>query len=188
MNWARQLGSTRPAPPVSQDLVPGCFQAPVHSVPERSMVIGARIKAADANGARSKRLRAPQNITARRALDQGCSAHPGASSCVDNQIRVDQKEALPFVGEDLAPMAHARRLRQLDHRVVQRVKDLVGGFDVVAGPADFQQGSQYRQRNSPRSAWPLPIAIPLRNSANRMIEQPQPFPHHRALRLVQARS
>src|SRR5258707_15093498 len=52
---------------------------------------------------------------------------------VDDQVRIEQKEAVPFVGEFLSPMADAGSLCQLDHGVVQRIKQPVGGFGAVVG-------------------------------------------------------
>src|SRR5450759_201689 len=52
---------------------------------------------------------------------------------IDDQVRIDQKEPVPLVGQFVAPMADAGVLRQLDHGVVQRVKNPAGSFDVVVG-------------------------------------------------------
>src|ERR1035437_1552213 len=116
---------------------------------------------------------------------------------IDDQVRIDQKEPVPLVGQFVAPMADAGVLRQLDHGVVQRVKNPVGSFDVVVGDVvpdvvDILPGARredeslhplprfrpaLRRRisanvsapstNSPRSAWSLPMAISLRSSASR---------------------
>src|ERR1035441_10015801 len=116
---------------------------------------------------------------------------------IDHQIRKDQKEPVPLVGQFVAPMAHAGVLRQLDHGVVQRVNNPIGSFDVVVGDVipdvvDILLGARreneplhplprfrpaLRRRisanvsspstNSPRSACSLPMAISLRSSANR---------------------
>ena len=52
---------------------------------------------------------------------------------IDDQVRIDEKKPVPLVGQFGAPMADAGVLRQLDHGVVQCVKNPVGSFDVVVG-------------------------------------------------------
>lgn len=52
---------------------------------------------------------------------------------IDDQVRIDEKEAVPFVGQFLPQMADAGSLCQLDHRVVESVKNPVGGFNAIVG-------------------------------------------------------
>jgi hypothetical protein len=51
---------------------------------------------------------------------------------IDDQVRIDQKETVPFVGKFLSEVADAGTLCQLEYCLIQRVENPVGSFDVVA--------------------------------------------------------
>src|ERR1035438_9234120 len=52
---------------------------------------------------------------------------------IDDQILIDQKKPGPLISQYLAPVAKGGVLGQLDHGVVQCLKNPVGSFDVFIG-------------------------------------------------------
>jgi hypothetical protein len=52
---------------------------------------------------------------------------------IDDQVRMNQKETMPFVGQFLPPVTDTGSLCKLAHRVFESVKNTVGSFNAVLG-------------------------------------------------------